>query len=211
MSTSNLPKKPRSGDYDPYTNPFPYSEPPVRTRYQPTAEQLARDAELKRYNQRSVTIPVVIIALIAIFLFVLLLVLAFGLKQTGQAREFIAGLSALTIILISIPLIFLMSVLPIAYVAWWYYRREQRKLYPETGPMANRSRVQILLWQLESYLVVAQQQAKRGSHLITDPLIRAHVLWAKGEGYIRGIEKNFTRSEPNDQFDYDDSYPPYGD
>lgn len=199
MSTSNLPNKPRSGtEYDPYTNPFPYSEPPARTSYQPTAEQLARDAELKRYNQRSVIIPVVIVLLIAIFLFILLLVLAFGLKQTGQARELIAGLSALTIIFISMPLIFLMSVLPIAYVAWLYYRREQRKLYPETGPMAYRSRVQILLWQLESYLVVAQQQVRRGSHMIADPLIKAHVLWAKGEGFVGGVKKNFTRSEPND-------------
>jgi hypothetical protein len=174
----------------------PYSQ----ATYQPTAEQLARDAELKRYNRQSITIPVVIISLIAIGLFILLMVMAFGLKDTGQARELIAGLSALTIIFISIPLIVFMTVLPIAYIAWWYNRREQRKLYPETGPMAYRSRVQILLWQIDSFLVEAQQQVERGSDAMTKPLIRAHVLWARGEGFLRGIDQNFTRSEPNDQY-----------
>jgi hypothetical protein len=115
-------------------------------------------------------------------------------------------MSALTIILISIPLIFMMTVLPIVYVAWWYNRREQRKLYPEVGPMAYRSRVQILLWQIDGYLTRAQPQVERGSETITRPLVDAHALWAYGEGFIRGIEKNFVRSESNDK--YNDNPPP---
>lgn len=182
--------------------PISYAPPPVesysRTSYVPTAEQLARDEELKRYNRQSITIPVVIMALIAVGLFVLLLVLAFGLRDTGQAREFIAGMSALTVILMAIPLTFLMTILPIAYLAWWFNRRQQRSLYPETGPMAYRSRVQILLWQLDSLLVRVQRQVGRGSEAVTDPLIQAHVLWARGEGFFRGLKENFTRSEPYD-------------
>lgn len=199
MTSYPTPPPPRPG---PNPGPISYAPPPVesfaRTDYIPTAEQLARDEALKRYNQRSITIPVVIISLIAVGLFVLLLVLAFGLRNTGQAREFIAGMSALTIILIAIPLIFVMTVLPIAYLAWWYNRRQQRKLYPETGPMAYRSRIQILLWQLDSLLVQVQRQVGRGSDAVTDPLIKAHVLWAKGKGFARGVNRNFTRSEPND-------------
>ncbi len=190
---------PRPGEQP---KPISYAPPPVapysRTTYQPTAEQLARDEALKRYNRKSITIPVVIISVIAVGLFILLLVLAFGFADTGQARQFIAGMSAFTIIFISIPLIFFMSVLPIAYAAWWFNRREQRKLYPETGPMAYRSRVQVLLWQLESYLKVAQRQVNRGSSAVTDPLIRAHALWAYGEEFVREFEENFTRSETHD-------------
>jgi hypothetical protein len=159
---------------------------------------LARDEALNRYNRRSVVIPVAVISLIAVGLFVLLLVLAFGLRQTGEARQFIAGMSALMIILISIPLIFFLSVLPIAYTAWWFNRRQQRKLYPETGPMAYRGRLQTLLWQLESYLIQGQRYVERGSNTVTDPLISTHAWWARAEGFLRGLEHNFTRSEPND-------------
>ncbi|MEZ4515366.1 MAG: hypothetical protein R3C44_00515 [Chloroflexota bacterium] len=173
-------------------------EPYSRTTYRPTAEQLARDEALKQHNRRSVTIPVVIAAAIAIGLFILLLVLAFGFSKTGQAREFIAGMSAITVILFSIPVIFMMAILPIAYIAWWFNRREQRKLNPETGPMAYRSRVQILLWQVESFLTQSQQQVERGSDAVTEPLIRAHSLWAYGEEMVDGIKQNFTRSEQND-------------
>lgn len=202
MSTSNSPKQPGSETReDPNNFPFPFPEYTSRTRYQPTAEQLARDEALQRYNRLSVTIPVAIAAIIAIILFSLLLVLAFGLKQVGLARDLIAGLSGLTIILISIPLIFFMSILPIVYVAWWYNRRQQRKLYPETGPMAYRSIVQSLLWQIDSYLGIAQRQIQRGSQTISDPLIRAHVLWARSEGFVRGISRNFTRSETSEHND----------
>lgn len=182
-----------------YTLPPP--EPYVRTTYVPTAEQLARDAELQRYNKRAVIIPVVIAAAIALILFILLFVIAFGLRETGQAREFIAGMSALTIILMAIPLIFLMTIMPIAYLAWWANRRQQRKLYPETGPMAYRSRLQILLWQIDSFLAQAQVQIARGSDAVTKPLIRAHELWAYGEGFVKGVDENFTRSEQHDTND----------
>jgi hypothetical protein len=199
MTSYSTPPPPRSRpDPSPISYALPHVDPPSRTTYRPTAEQLARDEALKRYNRRSVTIPAAIISLIALGLFVLLLVLAFGLSQTGAARQFIAGMSALTIILISIPLIFFMSVLPIAYAAWWFNRRQQRKLYPETGPMAYRGRLQTLLWQLESYLIQGQRYVERGSDTVINPIINSHVRWAKAEGFMRGLKTNFTRSEPND-------------
>ena len=102
-------------------------------------------------------LPVLYVLLI-LALFALIIYLAFGVG-TPQAASFIAGLSALTVILISIPLIALMTILPIAWLALTLNRRQRRKQYPEIGPMAYRSRVQILLWRLDGLLVEAHRGA----------------------------------------------------
>ena len=130
-------------------------------------------------------------------LFITLLVLAFGGPWLGfdqaAARSFITGLSGLTIILISLPLIAMMSLLPLAYVAWWYNRRQKRRDFPETGPMAYRSRVQTLLWQLDSLLDKAQRGAAQGGTRVTRPLIGLHTRAATWRAFAAALRRNFGR------------------
>ncbi|MFO7664130.1 MAG: hypothetical protein R6X18_16255 [Chloroflexota bacterium] len=174
-----------------------YSVPPARTSYQPTAEQLARDEAQRRHLRRNVYLPAIIAAIIGLALLVLVIGLAFGVN-TPATRSFIAGLSALVVILMSIPLIILMTVLPLAWLAYRLNRRQQRKLYPEFGPMAYRSRLQVLLWRLESLLDQTYVSAERGSEVLKRPLIKAHSSADFIKGIERGIRKNFTRSETHE-------------
>lgn len=192
-------RQPTPGNaYPPFTEPWP-AQP--RTTYLPTAAQLARDERLKRHNRRTIYVPVIIAAVVAVALFILLLVLAFGLRETGQAREFIAGMSAIMVIMMAVPTIVIMAVLPIAYAAFLINRRNQRKLYPESGPNAYRSRIQIFLWQADSFLAQASRQLERGSDAIAKPFIRYGGYGAYARTMAEQVKHNFSRSDENIQYD----------
>jgi hypothetical protein len=180
--------------YEPPASEQPdYFIPYSRTTYQPTGEQLARDELRRRHLRRNVYLPVIAAAVIALALLALIVVLAFGVG-TPEIASFIAGLSALTVILFSIPLIFIMAILPIAWLAFTMNRRQQRRNFPETGPMAYRSRVQILLWQLESLLGTVQHGTEAGSEKVRRPLVAVHAWAAYLRGMWRGIREKFPRS-----------------
>lgn len=178
--------------HDPLAGDWPVA-PHSRTTYRPTTEQLARDEARRRYLRRNVYTPVIIAAIIAVGAFVLLFVLAFALKSP-QAASFIAGLSALVVILIALPLIVLMAVMPIAWLAFKLNRRQQRKNNPETGPMAYRSRIQILLWQLDGLLDSVRDGATRIGERVRRPLIALYARAAYWRGWLNGLWEKSTRS-----------------
>jgi hypothetical protein len=183
--------EPPSGNAPAYRADFyvPYS----RTTYQPTLEQLERDEARRRYLRRNVYLPLAAAVAIVVLLFAIVLLLAFGVG-TPQALSFIAGLSGLTIILMSIPMILIMSVLPIVYVAYVLNRRQQRRLHPETGPMAYRSRLQILLWRIDGLFDQVQPAVQRGSMGVRRPLVAAHTFAASLKGWVDAIIGESSRS-----------------
>lgn len=170
----------------------------ARSTYQPTAEQLARDEARRAYWRRNVKTPIIISAVLVVALLVVLALLAFIAPRLGlttaATRSLIAGLAGLTVILLAIPLITLMSILPLAWVALAYHRREQRKLNPETGPMAYRSRVQTLLWQLDHLLDTAERGVAQGGARVTQPLIGLHARAGYWRAFAQAVRRNFTRS-----------------
>jgi hypothetical protein len=176
-----------------YDTPATYAT--ARSTYRPTAEQLARDELRLAYWRRNVRLPIVIAVVVVAVLFIALFVLAFAGPwlgfDTAAARSLIAGLSGLTIIFIALPLTALMALLPLTYVAWWFNRRQNRKLNPESGPMAYRSRVQTLLWQLDSLLDKAQRTTTAGGARVTRPLIGLHARAATWREFARALRRNF--------------------
>jgi len=158
-----------------------------RSHYQPTAEQLARDSERRHYLRRNVYMPVIVASVVVLILFVLIVLLAFGIALP-PAKSFIAAMSSLVIILITLPLISLLSILPVAWLVYTIHRRRQRKDNPETGPMAYRSWIQIRFWQIDSMLGGAQHGVDELGVKARQPLVTIHsrVAWLKG--FRRGIK-----------------------
>lgn len=218
MSAANAPKSPvtksTSSNLPPWLDDTPTGgswttvEPPPRLRddvppgqfnhvstaYRPTSEQLARDEARRRYLTRSVYAPILVAVLVLSTALLAIILLAFGVN-TPAARSLIAGLSALTVILFSIPVIALMSILPLAWLGWRFNRRQHRQQFPEYGPMAYRSRVQTLLWQLDSLLDRIGSAVVRGSARLTQPLITLHARADYWQELARGVRRNFTRSK----------------
>ena len=163
------------------------------TNYRPTQEQLARDELRRNYLRKNVYLPILVALVLVLALFGLLIYLAFGVN-TPEAVSFIAGLSALTIILFSIPAIILMAVLPIVWLALTLNRRQNRRNYPQTGPMAYRSRVQTVLWQLDGLLGGVRDSSVRLGERLTRPLIALHGRLAWWQVWLDRIRELLTRS-----------------
>lgn len=199
-SGTHSPQQPTAGTpgswaaYDLPPTEWPASSTPhSSTTYRPTAEQLARDEMRRRYLRRNVYAPIIIAAIIAVALFALIIYLAFGVA-TPQARLFIAGMSAFVVILFAGPMIIVMAVLPIAWLALRLNRRQKRKEFPETGPMAYRGRVQTWLWRLDGLLESVDPVVDGISERIRRPLIALHARFAWLRGLLNGIRGKFTRS-----------------
>jgi hypothetical protein len=191
MSAANMPPADvPSGSWatvePPTSRPTGYAGAYSRTTYQPTAEQLIRDEARRRYLRRNVYAPLGVAVAIVAAAFLLVVVLAI-FRPSPQVASLIAGMAAFTIIFFSIPLIALMAIAPIAWLALALNRRQRRRDFPEYGPMAYRSRLQILLWQLDGLLdgvgIGVEQVAVR----LRRPLIRLHTWTAYWRGWLRGI------------------------
>lgn len=161
--------------------------PPMSgSTYSPTAEQLARDEMRRRYLRRNVYAPIIATAVILAALLVLIIVLAFGF-YSPRVASFITGMSALIVILFSIPIILLMALMPITWLVIKANQRQQRKNFPQTGPMAYRSRVQTLLWQIDGLLIAVQQGVEGAGERLRRPLIALHARFAYIRGWLNGI------------------------
>jgi hypothetical protein len=166
----------------------------TQSNYQPTAEQLVRDEAMKRFNRVNVTLPLVIAVLIALGLFITLTVFAF-LPNFMPVRSFISGLADLVIILFSIPMIVLCAIPPIAYLAIVYRNRQQRQLFPQSGPMAYRSKVQTLFWLLESKLDQVLQAAEKATAKQAELIMNLHARFEYYSALIDRLQYNFRRRD----------------
>ncbi len=187
------------GTYDPPANERPaFTTHYARTTYRPTTEQLARDEARRRDMRRNVYTPIIVAVVLAVVLLAVVIALAFAAGPLGvsaaRAAEFVAGLSAIVVILFVTPLIVVMSIVPIVWLALTLNRRQQRRLYPETGPMAYRGRVQTWLWQLDGLMDRLRHGAESVTARLRRPLVAAHVRAAQTQGLIDGLRGKFTRS-----------------
>jgi hypothetical protein len=160
------------------------------SNYRPSAEQLNRDEALKRFNRLYVMVPIAIAAVIALALIVTLTIFAF-LPNNVEARRFISGLADLIIILITLPMTLLCTAIPIVYVAIVLNRRQQRRLYPQMGPMASGGRVQLFLWWLQSKLDQAQTVIERGSTVLADKVMKAYERFEYYSTFGERLRRNF--------------------
>jgi hypothetical protein len=96
-------------------------------------------------------------------------------------------MAAFTVIFFSIPLILLMAIAPIVWLALALNRRQRRRDFPEVGPMAYRSRLQIILWQLDGLLDSVGIGVEQVAVRLRRPLIRLHTWAAYLRGWLRGI------------------------
>lgn len=154
-----------------------YPPPPPQPQFEPNAEQLERDRALRRFNRLFVFLPLGVGALIAITLVVLLLI---GVLVPGLsgAAEFASAMADLVIILFSLPLMLLCAILPVGYLAYVANKRQKRSLQPQTGPLADHGRIQILLWRLQQLMERTEAKTVQTAPKIAGPVIRANAFFA---------------------------------
>lgn len=170
----------------------------IEPAFEPSAIQLERDKELRRRNRLYIYLPLGIVTFLSIVIIVLLLIGIFAPGITGT-EEFIAAVADIIIILWIIPAILLLSLLPIGYVSYMVNRRNQRKLNPQTGPLAYRSRIQVLLWRVQYFVERSQSTTNEYAPKIAQPVTRFNSFIAYVEAWLNALVKPIKGSKNNDR------------
>jgi len=133
--------------------------------YEPTTDQLARAAALRRFNRLAVYLPLGLAGLVVLALIGLLF---WGVLSPNVAgtREFVSGLADVVIILAIMPLLLLCAVVPLAAVGLVIYRRQQ--------PQREYGRLQPLFWRLDSILDRARNKAEAALPKAANNVISGH-------------------------------------
>lgn len=176
------------------TYPPHYQEP----KFEPTAAQLERDRLLRRRTRLYIYLPLGIVSFIALVLIALILIGLFVFGVQGFA-EFISAVADIIVILWIIPMIILVSLLPIAYVAYFANRRQKRKLDPQTGPLAYRSRPQVLLWRIQLFMGQTQVKTDEIAPKVAKPVISFNALIAYLGAWLNIVIRPFRGSEYHDR------------
>lgn len=174
--------------------PPPGTNPPP---FEPSAEQLARERELRRFNRLAVYLPLGLLALAGIVVVVLLLIGVFSPNITGT-EAFISALADIIIILWIMPMLVLMALLIIGYVAWRLNRRQQRKLLPPDSLQLRYGRLQPLLWRAQSLLNRASVQVDQKADMVTNQVIRSKGRVAYVDAWVDILTRPFRRNDERD-------------
>jgi hypothetical protein len=169
----------------------------IEPSFEPAAYQLERDQELRRRNRLYIYLPIGFACFLSIVTIVLILIGLFAPGIIGT-EAFIAALADIIIILWIVPAIALLSILPIGYFAHIVNRRNKRKLHPQTGPLAYRSRIQVLLWRVQYFLERANDKTTEYAPKVAEPVTRFNGLLAFLEAWLNILARSFRGSNDHD-------------
>jgi len=175
------------------TYPQQYHEP----KFEPTEAQLDRDRLLRRRTRLYIYLPLGIVSFIALVLMALILIGLYVVGISGFAK-FISAVADIIIILWTIPAIILVSLLPITYVAYYANRRQKRKLDPQTGPLAYRSRTQVLLWRIQVFMGQTQAKTDEIAPKVAKPVTEFNAFIAYLGAWLNIVTRPFRGSEYHD-------------
>ena len=176
------------------TYPPPYHEP----TFEPTAAQLERDRLLRRRNLLYIYLPLGIVSFMAAIIIVLILIGLFAPGIQGT-EEFISALADVIVILWIFPMMVMVSLLPITYVAYFVNRRQKRKLDPQTGPLAYRSRVQVLLWRIQVFMDQTRVKTGEIAPKVAEPVTSFNAYIAYFGAWLNILMRPFKGSENHDR------------
>jgi hypothetical protein len=113
-------------------------------------------------------------------------------------EAFISALADIILILWIMPLLVLMALLIIGFIALRLNRRQKRKLLPADSLLFRYGRLQPFLWRVESYLDRADVQVNRAAEGMTEPLIRNHGRAAAAKAWADILTRPFRKDKHSD-------------
>ncbi|MCA9950759.1 MAG: hypothetical protein KDE48_14010 [Anaerolineales bacterium] len=175
-----------------------YPHPPSNNSgFEPSPSQLERDAELRRFNRLYIFLPLGAALFIAVILMAILII---GVFAVGSAQNliFVSALADIIIILGILPLLLIVAILPIGYFGYKINQRQKRKLNPQTGPLAYRSRIQIFMWRLDQFAQKLQNKTNETAPRVAKPIMKANETIAYLEAWPKSLKKTLKRSDKDD-------------
>ncbi len=165
------------------------------TPYEPSANQLARAAAIRRFNRLYVYTPLVLGGLIILVLLGLMLWVGLAPQQWERFRPFFSGLADIIIIFTIMPMMLLCSIGPISLIALGAYRYQKRKEQKESAEPAPPAKgVQLLLWRLDAILDKTAVTVRDNAPKAAKPVIQFHAFLAYAASLLKQIRTMFSRS-----------------
>ena len=179
------------------------SEP---TPFTPSAEQLAREQALKRFNRLYIYVPVSFAVILVIGLLVLMLIGIFAPGLVG-AEEFLSGLSDTILVMWMLPMTVLCAIGPIMYLAYLVNLRQRRNQLPPDSPLLQHRRSQMAMWQAQDITDRVEQKTDDVADRVTEPFFKLGEFGAYVAAWLMILTRPFRR---NDDYDPDGSHDPDG-
>ena len=137
----------------------------------PTAVQLARANELKRFNRWVVYVPLGVLATAVLGLLVYLLILAIW-PPYEDTRLFLSGIADIILILFLLPFVLLFGLLVLGLLGGGLYWRQSRNKTGERSLQEKYGRLRLLLWKLDQKLSKVYRQADKVMPMLANPVIQ---------------------------------------
>ncbi len=147
----------------------------TKPEYQPTPVQLEREAALRRFNRLFVYLPIIIAAVIALFVIGLLFWATF-IQPGENNREIVSGIASSIIILVSLPMTLLCALPSVLFIALFVQARNRG-----TAPI---KRVQTLFWRLDTLVLKIQTAVNEYTPKAANVVIKAHAVVAYGRNLL---------------------------
>ena len=164
------------------------SHTPPPTVVTPTPEQLERLEKRKRFRNRYIYAPVIVVTLLWLVTIAILLWLVWGAENEVEYRAILSGIADAIAILFLLPAVLLCALPPLAIAGFYVYRRQQRRPQP-----AGVERLP-LLWRVENVIVRVQRRLETSIlPAIANPVITAHAVAAFIRTFIVELRKIVSR------------------
>jgi hypothetical protein len=137
----------------------------------PTAVQLERTNDLKRFNRLVIYLPLGLLATAVIGVFTYLFVLAVW-PPYEDTRLFISGIADIILILFALPVVLIVGLLLAGIFGGAIYWRQSRKEEEEPSLQKKYGRLRLLLWKVDQKLSGIYRQADLLMPKLANPIIK---------------------------------------
>ena len=168
----------------PYPQAYPPYEPPPPP-FAPTAAQLERAGELRKFNLWTVYLPLGIVGVFVVGLVSYMLFLAIWPPYEGT-RPFLSGLADSVLILFMLPFVLICGLLQAAVIGGLVAWRKSHQEAVAADPNRRFGRLRLFLWRVQQWLDLALEKIEPLLTAAADQVIKLNVL-------LTGLQRRWLR------------------
>jgi hypothetical protein len=151
--------------------PNGWSQEDNTNSFVPTAVQIQRANELKRFNRLVIYLPLGLLATAVLGLLIYLLILAIW-PPFQDTRLFISGIADIILILFVLPVVLIFGLLLVGIFGGAIYWRQSRKDEGEPSLQQKYGRFRLLLWKVDQKLSGVYRQIDQLMPKLADPIVK---------------------------------------
>lgn len=164
------------------------------TVFVPTAVQLQRANELKRFNRWRVYVPLGVLTTAVLGFVIYLLIIAIW-PPYEDTRLFLSGIADIILILFLLPVFVFLGLVLLGIIGGVIYWRQSRKESGESSLQGKYGRLRLLLWKIDQKLSGVYRQADKLMPMAATPIIRFNAFMAYINSWLAYLTGQLNRHD----------------